>query len=196
MWTILFDIDGTLIRSGGAGLQAIEKVMRRRFGIVELPRVEVHGCTDRGIWGSLFSKLNLAFPANFEDLIDEYCELLEPALQQTGGEILPGVRGFLEGLNADNDIAIGLLTGNAERAARIKMKHFGLSDFVREFGGFVIGDTVRDIECARFVNAKAFAVATGGHSLSKLEAAGPDLIVKDFTKMEVPFHHYLSDRIQ
>jgi phosphoglycolate phosphatase-like HAD superfamily hydrolase len=60
----------------------------------------------------------------------------------------------------------------------------------------VIGDTVRDIECARFVNAKAFAVATGGHSLSKLEAAGPDLIVKDFTKMEVPFHHYLSDRIQ
>ena len=216
MWTILLDIDGTLVRTRGAGLQAIRGVMNRHFGVSDLPPLQVHGCTDFGIWTSIFDQLGLKMPSDMSHLIDEYCDLLTETLASVQGDVLPGVPGFLSALKSQNDVAIGLLTGNAQRAAGIKMEHFELSEFVENFGGFgdfdadrnavaaraftscrqhlgksfdpakvwVIGDTVRDIQCARSIGANVLAVETGGDDSTTLSEAKPDLQVSKLTNHE------------
>ncbi len=59
MWTLLFDIDGTLIRSRGAGMAASARAMDELFGISELPELEVHGRTDHGIFSDLFARCGM-----------------------------------------------------------------------------------------------------------------------------------------
>jgi len=59
--TILFDIDGTLIRTGGAGMVAIAKVMKEMFQLDEISKVPVHGRTDEGILTDLFAAHSLSF---------------------------------------------------------------------------------------------------------------------------------------
>ena len=222
MWTIFFDIDGTLIRTGGAGLVSMLAVMNRRFQVDKLPQVPVHGRTDFGIWIDVFAHLQLPMPDDIQPLIEEYCNELESNLKANVGTLLPGVNRLLQQLQHESDVAICLLTGNAQSAARIKLKAFGLAEhfleaedrhqFVGGFGdstpcrnevaeqavvsasqhlnGFqksrmwVIGDTVRDIECARAIGANVMAVETGGDTISELNASHPDCVLRDLSETE------------
>ena len=220
MWTIFFDIDGTLIRTGGAGLKAMSRVMSDKCGVDKLPQVTVHGRTDCGIWQDVFAELNMQPPVNLEALIDDYCDELQRALNRNEGTELPGVRPLLRELHGRGDVCCYLLTGNARRAAEIKLAAFGLSEFfVRAdselIGGFgdstgcrnevarlalesahrysdnfeierawVIGDTIRDVECARSIGSKVLAVQTGGDSRQTLLDSQPDLVVSDLSKVD------------
>ncbi len=137
MKTVFLDIDGTLLRTQGAGLRAILDVMSDRYGVHQLPDVTVHGRTDRGIWQDVFRGLDLELPQDsVGELISDYCKRLQKRLDSEPGELLPGVHSLLESLGKISGVAVGILTGNAKRAAEIKLEHVGLASFMQPFGGF------------------------------------------------------------
>ncbi len=134
---LLWDIDGTLTLSGGAGLRALQTGLQRAFGVVRsLDDIDYAGRTDRAIIGQIFAKLALPdHAANQARLLDAYLAELPAALQHPGGCILPGILDVLTALAGRADCAQALLTGNVERGARIKLGHHGLSHFF-PFGAF------------------------------------------------------------
>src|SRR5712691_3611835 len=134
---LLFDIDGTLIDSGGAGIQSLKDVLRQQFGISDdLRGVEIAGKTDTGIVHQILRRQNIA--VNDETtaaFLDLYVECLARELPQRNGTILPGVQELLLRLRARPQNVLGLLTGNVERGAKLKLSHYGIWDFF-EFGAF------------------------------------------------------------
>lgn len=133
--TLLFDIDGTLIRCGGAGLTTMQSVLKQQFSIATPPTVSVHGRTDRGIVEELLGLVGLAAEQHADSFNREYWSLLPTALNQAGGFVLPGVVELLRELNQRPEFALGILTGNALTAASIKLEHFQLDSFFH-FGGY------------------------------------------------------------
>jgi phosphoglycolate phosphatase-like HAD superfamily hydrolase len=153
MRVLLFDIDGTLIRSGGAGKAAMEAGLRSAFGLTEiLDRVPYSGRTDTGIVRELLA-VHAVKPtdANVERLKAAYLSHLPEMLRRRGGTVLPGIS---EALNRERRGAVvGLLTGNIRAGAEIKLGHFGLWDHF-PFGGFADGVDDRD-DVARRALAEA-----------------------------------------
>ena len=135
MLTLLFDIDGTMIRAGGAGLMAMRQAMSELHGIEEMPSVTVHGRTDHGIVSDIYRDLPIDVEAAREAFTDRYCELLIEMLPKCDGHVLPNVVELLDFLVQRDDVSLGLLTGNANRASDAKLKHFKLDHYFR-FGGF------------------------------------------------------------
>jgi len=135
MWTLLFDIDGTLIRTQGAGMGAMGQAIVEHYGREDIPQVKVHGCTDKGIITELFTQLDIDLEADLSGFLHAYCGLLKTALKTRQGEVLPGVVDLLERLNVHSNVALGILTGNSKRAAEIKLDHFGLREYFL-FGGY------------------------------------------------------------
>jgi phosphoglycolate phosphatase len=135
MHTILFDIDGTLLRCGGAGLAAIGHAMEQLFGVKQLGKVTVHGRTDQGILNDLFEQSSLVFDDHRDEFNQKYWTKLTQTLGESPSYLLPGVPALLEQLATREDVALGVLTGNSERAAEVKLRHFNLDHFFH-FGGF------------------------------------------------------------
>src|SRR5690348_2742155 len=90
---LLFDIDGTLIHSGRAGVEALIRAFKERFGIEDdLRGVEIAGMTDSGIVVSILNKHEI--PATHENVgafLDSYVHFLSLELPQRKGKLLPGV---------------------------------------------------------------------------------------------------------
>src|SRR5258707_5788954 len=124
-WVFLFDIDGTLLASGGAGKVALEEALLHEFQL-EAIRLQVpySGRTDVAIAFDLLSGHNL--PATLEHvdrLHNSYLLRLPEALTRRQGRILPGVVELLQTLRERDDVLIGLLTGNIRRGAAVKLSH-------------------------------------------------------------------------
>jgi phosphoglycolate phosphatase len=151
----LFDIDGTLITSAGAGVKALDLAMEERFGIVRgTSEVEVAGRTDSGIARSIFEKHGIeATPENLSAFYDSYLHHLAIELPKHRGSLMPGILELLEKLKARGDVALGLLTGNLCRGAEIKLTHYGVWHFF-EFGAFADDHFDRD-ELGRFARVRA-----------------------------------------
>ena len=134
---LLWDIDGTLTLSGGAGMQALQAALQREFGLDRsLADIDYAGRTDSYIIRQIFGKISQpATEANLARLLDAYLAELPQALHNPGTRILPGVSSALSALAARPDCVQALLTGNVERGARIKLGHHGLSHFFK-FGAF------------------------------------------------------------
>jgi phosphoglycolate phosphatase-like HAD superfamily hydrolase len=141
VWTLLFDIDGTLMTSDHAGTNAMATTARELFNIQQIGPLEVHGRCDRGILGDLFDRLDLSYDEHHEAFCQRYYQNLPASLIANNGRLLPGVKNLLEQLKAREDVALGLLTGNLQQAAQIKLSHVGITDFF-SFGGF--GDHFAD----------------------------------------------------
>jgi phosphoglycolate phosphatase-like HAD superfamily hydrolase len=126
----LFDIDGTLISSGGAGKAALEVALAEEFGIDKvIDKLELSGRTDRAIVRDLFAMHAIDdTPANRRRLKTAYLRHLPACLAKTGGRVLPGVAALLEALRRRGDVLVGLLTGNVRDGARLKLAHFDLFD--------------------------------------------------------------------
>jgi phosphoglycolate phosphatase-like HAD superfamily hydrolase len=137
MHVCLFDIDGTLISSGGAGKAALEAALAEEFGLSpDTGKLELSGRTDRAICRDLFRHHILEdTPENWRRLIEAYLRHLPTCLSTRGGRILPGIESLLAALAERDDVQLGLLTGNIRAGARVKLGHFGLYDFF-PFGGF------------------------------------------------------------
>jgi phosphoglycolate phosphatase-like HAD superfamily hydrolase len=145
MLILLFDIDGTLVRTGGAGKAAMEAALRAAFGIGDVRGdIPYGGRTDRAIAGDLLA-LHGRDPsaANVARLHAAYLDHLPAALRAGRGEICPGVAELLPRLAGRADVRLGLLTGNTRRGAERKLAHFGLWDYF-PVGGFGDDHTDRD----------------------------------------------------
>jgi phosphoglycolate phosphatase-like HAD superfamily hydrolase len=134
---ILFDIDGTLLTSGGAGERALRRGFRARFGIEDdLAKVEIAGRTDSGIARQMLAYHGLPeTPENLTAFFDGYLQFLTEELPASPGYLLPGIVPLLEALKARPDVVLALLTGNLARGAEIKLTHYGVWHYF-EFGAY------------------------------------------------------------
>jgi phosphoglycolate phosphatase len=134
---LLFDIDGTLIDSGGAGIQSLKDVLRHQFGVTdELRGIEVAGKTDTGIVHQILRKQKIEVSEeNTAAFLDLYVEFLARELPLRKGKLLPGVKELLPRLQARPQNILALLTGNIRRGAQLKLEHYGIWHFF-EFGAF------------------------------------------------------------
>jgi phosphoglycolate phosphatase-like HAD superfamily hydrolase len=137
MYVCLFDIDGTLLSSGGAGKAALEEGLAEEFGVLgTMDNFVLSGRTDNAIVSDLLRLSGLADSAgNRARLFAGYLRHLPGCLARCTGRVLPGVQALLELLAARRDIAVGLLTGNIRAGARLKLGHYGLYEHFA-FGGF------------------------------------------------------------
>jgi phosphoglycolate phosphatase-like HAD superfamily hydrolase len=133
----LFDIDGTLISSGGAGKAALEAALASEFGLWELVgRVEFSGRTDRAIIRDLFIMHGIEeTPEHLRRVVSSYLSHLPACLKQCTGKVLPGIAALLETLRECDRSVVGLLTGNIRAGAEAKLGHFNLFHHFA-FGGF------------------------------------------------------------
>jgi phosphoglycolate phosphatase len=140
---VLFDIDGTLIHTGGAGVKAFERTFATEFKINHgTEQMRFAGRTDSSLVREFFSLHGIPANAdNFRRFFGTYVFWLDYLLAHTLGRTCPGAQEFLAGLRAlPQAPALGLLTGNIQLGAEIKLRHFGLWD------PFVIGAFADDHE--------------------------------------------------
>lgn len=143
---LLFDIDGTLVLTGRAGVRAMNRACEQVIGHSNaLEGVAVAGRTD---WIILHDALRAIGHEMDEDLFarlrDTYVTLLREEILLPGEgvkAVLPGVAGLLDALRARPDVFLALLTGNFEEGARIKLEHF---DLWRYFKCGAFGDDAAD----------------------------------------------------
>jgi phosphoglycolate phosphatase-like HAD superfamily hydrolase len=217
---VLFDIDGTLIRSGGAGEKAFARAAEAEFGITNgTARLHFAGRTDPSIVRDFFVQHGIA-PSreNFQRFFDRYVFHLDYLLGQLDGQVLPGVHRLIDEMKAlAEPPVLGLLTGNIRLGAQLKLtryqlwQHFQTGGFgddhedrnqiaviARERGSqmvrrklrgeemLVIGDTPRDIECGRVIEARVLAVATGSYSFEQLDKESPTWTVNTLDEILLP----------
>ena len=134
---LLWDIDGTLITTGGAGEKGLKQIVRERFGVEDDFRdIEIAGRTDVNIAQNILRKYGVEITAeNVSAFLDQYLVGLEKMLPRVSGRVLPGVEEILRQMTLKPDRVLGLLTGNLRRGAELKLRYYGLWDYF-SFGAF------------------------------------------------------------
>ena len=140
MRLILFDIDGTLVLTGGAGMRAMNRACEDLVGHGDaLEGVALAGRTDWIILHDVLTRHNMALDAaRLEELRRRYVQHLVEEIQLPGKGVknmMPGIRELLETLRRRKDASLGLLTGNFLEGARIKLEYFDLWKYFA-FGAF------------------------------------------------------------
>lgn len=213
MHLILFDIDGTLIDSGEAGSCSLNLAFEELFSVLNaFHDISMAGKTDTQIMREGLMKYGISADGNLDAIINTYIKHLQREINNDRRHIKPGVYELLEKLNLIRDIRLGLLTGNLEPGARIKLEPFKLNKYfpTGAFGSddedrnrllpvaikrfkelcqrricidecIVVGDTPRDVYCAKTYGAMCLGVATGPYSIDELIEAGADYVVKDLS---------------
>jgi phosphoglycolate phosphatase-like HAD superfamily hydrolase len=156
---VLFDIDGTLVRTGGAGMKAFARVFATEFDTQDgFEKLKFAGRTDLSLVREFFRMHGVTPSAeNFARFFERYVFWLDHILADSRTELCPGVRGFMAQLRQLAEPPLfGLLTGNIRLGAEIKLRHFGLwEDF--EVGAFADDAEDRD-EIAAMAKARGSKV--------------------------------------
>ncbi len=152
---ILFDIDGTLITSGGAGERSLRMAVKESFGTEDdLKGIEIAGRTDTGIARQLFAKYGVEqTPENTRAFFERYLHHLSTELGRSKGTLSPGILDLLNALRTRPHVAVALLTGKLARGAEIKLTHYGIWEFF-EFGAYADDNADRN-QLGRFARARA-----------------------------------------
>lgn len=142
---LLWDIDGTLIASGGAGMRALTVALKNVFGVDgSLDDIDFAGRTDRWIMRGVFRKFGIPVTEeNFARYFEGYVAALPAELANPHARVLPGVPEVLRAAAAHGHIAQGLLTGNMRRGAQVKLAHHGLWEHF-PFGAFADDSELRN----------------------------------------------------
>ena len=189
---------------------AVRDLTGREF---ELVSMRIAGLTDFQIAERTFETLGIEADDTFlRRFVDRYGELLPTSLPRKQGSVMPNVREILEHLRERPDVRSYLLTGNTRAGALAKLTHYNLTQFfpdgafaedtgdrgsiarralalaklngdVDEKRTFVIGDTPHDVECARAIDARTIAVATGGYTFDELKAHQPLFEVREWPRV-------------
>jgi phosphoglycolate phosphatase len=217
---ILFDIDGTLLSTRGAARRAFHSAMLEVYGTAgPIATHTFDGKTDPQIARELLSfegRSDTETDAGLPELWNAYLRELEIELShpEHATDVLPGVRALLSALEQEADALVGLVTGNIERGAALKVSSGGLSGFrLGAFGSdceqreglppiaverarvlsgiafrgrdiLVVGDTPADVRCGHSLGVHAVAVATGRHPPEELQAAGAHTVFRDLSDTE------------
>ncbi len=213
---LLFDIDGTLLKTHGAALRALNRAARRLFGEeFDIQAVDRNGRLDPDIFAAGLRHHGIEVSQdNLDRLAQEY--LAELPREMHTVRALPGAVELVEQLRPVPHVTMGLVTGNLTEAAQIKL---GAVDIAWDWfvaNGFgeqeptraalvqrawrvaetrlarsmpaerviVIGDTPRDVECARANGCFMYAVASGNYTIEELADAGADIVMPDLTNPE------------
>jgi phosphoglycolate phosphatase len=144
---VLFDIDGTLVLTGGAGIRAMNRACEELVGHpYALAGIPVAGRTDRIILTDVVAQAGHALDDGLlERLRDGYISHLREEIERPGRTqsfeslgarggvkaVMPGIRELLDVLERRAEVFLGLLTGNFEAGARIKLEHFDLWRYFR-----------------------------------------------------------------
>lgn len=128
---VVFDIDGTLIDSGGAGMAALNAAMEESTGVAEgFKGIHCAGKTDLQIVREAYANHGLSLS---QGIVVEFFELYVAHLVRTvalkKGCLKPGVNELLLSLAEEPDMHLGLLTGNVEKGARLKLEPYSLNNF-------------------------------------------------------------------
>lgn len=137
MKLLLFDIDGTLVHTAGAGLRAIDRAFEKIYGhATSLDGISLAGRTDVRILMDVYKKAGIAFSFDeLERLKSVYFELLAEELKNGQKKLMPGVAELIPALVQNENYCHALLTGNWQHSGRLKLKACGLNDFF-PFGAF------------------------------------------------------------
>jgi len=143
---ILFDIDGTLVHGGPAKV-AFHTAMLETFGTAgAIESHEFSGKTDPQIVRELLTDAGMedaVVDAGLPALWDRYIGELEARIRDNPMRLLPGVAVLLGALDAEPDVAVGLVTGNIIRGARVKLGSVGLAERF-EVGGYGSDHEIRE----------------------------------------------------
>jgi len=217
---LLFDVDGTLILTRGRGRQAMVAAAEAEFGrSIRMEFKDFAGSTDRRIIAEMLAKngIEVEEPETaLKRVLARYLEKLQPLMSSPDTvEILPGVKTLLETVSHNGEFVPGLLTGNIEQGARIKLEAAGLNSYFafgaygddhadrNQLPGFalqraatlcgesfppqnvwIIGDTPKDVECAKVNRLRSLAVATSAWSVADLMEHSPDAALPNFADTE------------
>ena len=176
---VLFDIDGTLVHTGGAGVKAFGKVFETKFGATDhLERLKFAGRTDISLVREFFGYHNIpATQENFSIYFEHYVFWLDHILAQSKTEACPGIWEMIHALRAlPQPPLLGLLTGNIRLGAEIKLRHFDLWK-IFETGGFADDHEDRD-------QIAAAAYARGCRVLGK-KLRGDEVLVIGDTPLDI-----------
>src|SRR3954469_25088661 len=134
---LLFDIDGTLVNTAGAGTDALKVIIADRWKKQDdLSSIEIAGKTDANIVADILKKYDVDPTAtNIGEFLDEYVTQLTRLLPGLNGRILPGISEILSRMKSNPNRVLALLTGNIKRGAQLKLERYGLWDYF-EFGAF------------------------------------------------------------
>jgi len=216
----LFDIDGTLLREGIAPKLAFARALRETFDTTgPISGFRFAGMTDPQCVAEIMRMAGIAddvIQERRDQCLERYVTHLRVEMRNhDGAKLFPGVKEVLGRLQGRDDVLVGLLTGNVQPGAMLKLDRFKLGEYFR-FGAFgddhedrcelarialekagrltgrpvrgddttVIGDTPRDVACARAIGARAVIVATGLVSRDELVQAAPDIILESFADVE------------
>lgn len=132
-----FDIDGTMLLTGGAGQAAMEAALADEFGNGKpVEGISYAGRTDRGIINDFFLFHGVEpTEERITRFIQVYLEHLPNTLAELRGTVLPGIAEALLELSGMEHVLLGLLTGNMRDGAMLKLRHYELDAYF-PFGGF------------------------------------------------------------
>lgn len=159
-WLLLFDIDGTLVDTGGKGMTALKKTAIEVFGS-DGPPLDLAGSTDLGIIANLYLHFEVEpTEERTHRFFEIYHKHLEHSLESdpTEGKVLDGVFELLEELAVGQHAQLGLLTGNTELGAEIKLRHYGLD---HHFGFGAYGSDRADRNLLGFIALERAMTVTG-----------------------------------
>lgn len=127
MKVVLFDIDGTLLRTDGAGRRALERALQETFGVTGSPDYRYDGKTDRQIVREQMQAMGVEharIAQHMDRLLEDYLQYLEAELRDRPDQavLCAGVMPLLERLRSREDVTLGLLTGNVRAGARQKLR--------------------------------------------------------------------------
>lgn len=205
---LLFDIDGTLLSTGGIGKESFQLSFFKTYGIsLEMKYGNFAGKTDHIIHSALVNEHKVN--PKLREFKKNYFKFLKDGLsKKLNPKPLPGILNFCNMIKPNKNFYLSLLTGNWRNGAYLKIKYFKLSHFFKNgiFGDgisdrnilgkiakekfkygneiFIIGDTPADINCALSNNLKSIAVCTGPYNASQLSKFKPDLLIEDFRELD------------
>jgi phosphoglycolate phosphatase len=202
MIVLFWDIDGTLLTTGKAGVPAweaaVHEVTGREFA---LSSIRVPGLTDFQIAVRTFELLGVeADDETLRRMVRRYEERLPDALPQKQGRVLPNVREILDHLRSRADVRSYLLTGNTRGGARAKLTHYGLWDYFpdgafAEDAGERASIATRALELARRAgpigDGGAFVLGDTPHDIHCANAIGARTIAVatgGYTREELESH--------
>jgi phosphoglycolate phosphatase len=136
---LLFDVDLTLVNTGGAGLRALDRACRKLLSIDNaMEGIDPSGKTDPAIVREIFRRLGIAsdLDLRLHSVLETYLSFLKEELRTSEKyHVLPGILDILGHVSGRPDVILGLATGNIEPGARVKLERGDLNRYF-SFGGF------------------------------------------------------------